>query len=129
MANRRRNRKREQGGFFFPAPLAVILGLLAVVLVFYICLCSRCEAIGQEIKALEKQKEDVHRRVLSEEYKWSGLKSPRSIERLLAAFNLEMSLPDGKRVVRLHYSPATAGLAQYAHRADRAPGARTVMND
>lgn len=98
---RRRNRKKQSAGFIFPLPLASVLGLAAAISLTYLWLCGRCEAMGQQIKALEEQRAEVQKRITNEEYKWAQLKTPENIARLLQQFNIEMVWPDKDRVVRI----------------------------
>ena len=47
---RTKNRPKANARRIFPAPLALVLGLVAVLSVTYLWLCGRCEQLGQEIK-------------------------------------------------------------------------------
>ncbi len=112
----KKNRKKQAQGVLFPAPLAAVLVLLAAVFIGYLWLCSSCEGLGAHIKALEKTRAEVHKRVLNEEFKWSNMKSPQNIELLMRKHNLVMTFPDDGNVVRLRAgigAPAT-GRQEYA---------------
>ena len=95
--NRRKNRREA----FLPAPLALALALGGLLALSYLWLGGRCEALGRRIKQLEEQKDDLHRRVLAEQVKWSNAKSPSQIEQLLQRHRLVMSWPDEARVIRI----------------------------
>jgi len=98
---RKKNRKKRSGGFIFPAPLAGILGLAALVSLSYLWFCGRCEAVGAHIKVLEETKTEIHKQVINEEFKLSNMKSPQNIRDLLHRFNLNMTWPEKGQVVRL----------------------------
>jgi hypothetical protein len=107
MARRRQNIKKGSEGPIFPAPLAAILSAAAILSLSYLWFCGRCEALGMQIQALESKKAELHKRVINEEYKWSNMKSPQTIEDLLHRFNLAMVWPEENRVVRMP-NPAAA---------------------
>jgi len=90
---KRRNRKRRVDGFIFPGPFAGILVFVSISALTYLWQCSRCEALGREIKTLEKQQVELTKKYLNEEYKWMRLKSPKSIEESLARCGISMTWP------------------------------------
>lgn len=100
VGKRRTNRKRE-AGFLFPIPLAIVLSLAAVLSLGYLWLCGRCEAMGGDIRRLERRQEALRRQVVNEEFKWSNLTSLRSIERALAQFDLPLRWPTDRQVIHL----------------------------
>ena len=73
----------------------------------YLWLGARCDALGQRIKDLEKQRVAVRRLVVNEEFKWSNLTTFENITRLLKKHNLQMDWPRQNDVVRLR-RPDTA---------------------
>lgn len=101
MITHRVNRKKERNGPLFPAPLAGLLTLAALLSLSYLWLCGRCEALGRDIQKLEEQQADLRRRVINEEYKWSNLNSLGQIRQALARFNISMGWPDERRIIRL----------------------------
>ena len=101
MRTYRVNRKKEKSGSLFPAPLAGLLILAALLSLSYLWLCGRCEALGRDIQKLEDQRSELRRRVVNEEYKWSNLNSLAQIRQALARFDIEMGWPDERRVIRL----------------------------
>ena len=127
MAKRRKkNKKRQSEGVMFPAPLAIILVLAAVLSLSYLWLCGRTEGLGRNIKGLEKEYAELRRRVINEEYKWSNMKSPKNIERLLTQHNVAMVWPSEQNIVRIRVSSGrTTSIAenQYAARSGN------TMND
>jgi hypothetical protein len=118
---RTKNRPKARARRIFPAPLAFVLGLVAVLSVTYLWLCGRCDQLGQEIKRKERALVELRRHVVNEEYKWSNLTSPQNMQRLLQAHQLVMTWPSERDVVRLGApmetpSPAQPLLAQARRR-------------
>lgn len=101
MARRKKNRKKVDG-FSFPVPFASLAVIVSVFALAYLWLGSRCEMLGREIKKEEAKKEILVKRYLNEEYKWSRMKSPRNLERVLKEHNVEMRWPRRDQIVRLY---------------------------
>ncbi len=129
--HRKVNRRRGPRGLVFPAPLAVILGFAAVVSLSYLWVCGRCEDLGVQIQKLEGKKAEVHRRVINEEYKWSNMKSPQNIERLMQHFKLAMTWPEEARVARVRGGglEPEAPVEDAAARPQFAQHTGTIVND
>jgi hypothetical protein len=98
---KRRNRKKRVDGFIFPTPFAGILVFLSVAALSYLWLCSCSEELGREIKKLEKQKTELTKKFLNEEYKWTRMKSPKNIEATLARYGIAMTWPRRDQVMWL----------------------------
>lgn len=98
---RSKNRSKGKSRPVFPAPLAIVLGLVIVLALSYLWLCGRCDTLGQKIKRKERELVELQRRVVNEEYKWSNLTSPQNMQRLLQAHQLAMTWPTERDVVRL----------------------------
>ena len=126
MASKRRcNRKKQAQGLGFPAPLALVLVVGALVALSYLWLCGRCEDLGERIKDLEARKAELQRQVVNEEFKWTNMKAPQNMERLLRTHQLDMEWPGEQQVHRLPMSAVRAlgrhpakHHPQYAQRAD-----------
>jgi hypothetical protein len=88
-------------GFVFPVPFAGVLVLIATLAMIYVWLGCRCEVLGREIKTLEQEREVLHKKHLNEEYRWTRMKSLRSIENALAGFSIQMTWPANNQIVRL----------------------------
>jgi len=108
--NRRKNKLRVQSRK--PGVHGVIPGTLFGALVFlatfalgYLYVCGRCDALGKKIQDLEKTRDNLRREIVNEEYKWSRLMAPESMERLLREHRLEMIWPSEDSVVRLRRDP------------------------
>lgn len=105
-ARRKRNRKKRVEGYLFPVPFASLLVVAGVAALAYLWMLSRCEAIGAEIKALERAEAELTERYLNEELKWTRMRSPQNLERILARNGVKMDWPSGQQVVLM----ADAGL-------------------
>lgn len=99
-----RSRKPGVRGVF-PGTLFGVLLVLAVLALTYLYLCGRCDALGKKINELEKVRDIQRRDVVTEEYKWSNLTSPKSMEELLTKHGLTMTWPSEDSVVRLRRNP------------------------
>ncbi len=97
---KKKNRKRVDG-FVFPVPFAGGLIIIATLALAYVWMGCRCEALGREIKGLEREKTVLYKRYLNEEYRWTQMKSPRNLERVLAKHSMKMVWPRASQVVRL----------------------------
>lgn len=122
---RNRNRKRSNmAGPVFPVPLAIVLLLAGALALSYIWLTGRCDELGLRIKDLEKERDQLQRKVVTEEYRWSNMTSPQNMQKLIEAHGLSMSWPTEKNIIRIPRvaAPQTAILAhndQYAARPAR----------
>lgn len=105
-ARRKRNRKKRVEGYLFPVPFASLLVVAGVAALAYLWMLSRCEAIGAEIKVLERAEAELTERYLNEELKWTRMRSPQNLERILARNGVKMDWPSGQQVVLM----ADAGL-------------------
>lgn len=101
MVGKRKVNRKKQQAMVFPVPLAATLVVAAGLALSYLWLCGRCEALGREIKQTEQRKEQLHRDVLNEEYKWTNMRSLRNIRATLHHFNIQMDWPDERAVVYL----------------------------
>lgn len=97
---KKKNRKRVDG-FVFPVPFAGALIVIATLALAYVWMGCRCEALGREIKGLEREKAILDKRCLNEEYRWTQMKSPRNLERVLAKNDMKMVWPEASQVVRI----------------------------
>ena len=84
-----------------PAQL-ITLGVMAVALIVgYLWLGNRCDALGKELLRLEAEKAELTKRYMYEENNWTRMKSPQNIEKSLAKHNLVMAWPRPDQIVRL----------------------------
>ncbi len=115
--NRRKNKMRVRARKpgvrgVFPGTLFGVLLALAAFSLTYLYLCGRCDALGKKINELEKVRDNLRRDVVTEEYKWSNLTSPKSMEALLKKHGLTMTWPSEDSVVRLRRNPLPHQYAQ-----------------
>lgn len=79
-----------------------VLGALALgLLVFYLGLSNRCEDLGRQIKQAEQEKEELQKKVSTEEHNWAQARSIRNMEKLMTEHGLAMSWPAESQIIRL----------------------------
>ncbi len=100
MMRYRVNRKIRQGPLF-PAPLAGVLTLAALIALSYLWLCGRCDAISAEIQQIEHRRVELRRRLVAEEYRWAQMNTLSRIRAALANFGIVMEAPEERRILRL----------------------------
>lgn len=127
----KRNRKKTQEGFLFPAPLAAFLALLVGLGVVHLCMRTSAESIGRDIKALEVRRDQLRDRMLKAQLAWAKTQSPSNIDRALKEHGLVMTWPGRDQVVRVradgtieHMAAPERGRGERYVRVDR-----VVMND
>jgi cell division protein FtsB len=128
-SRKKKQQKKQSQGDIFPAPLAAILLLAAVLSLTYVWLCGRCDALGRDIKALEQECEEIRRRRLNEEYKWANMRSPRNIERALREHNLDMDWPDRRCIITLSSAFCEMDTNGKTRSKDSWDSLRVAMND
>lgn len=104
MATKRKNsrkKKKNQVQVPFPVLLANVLVLVAVLGLSYMWLCARCDALGREIKHKESELAAAQKRCNSEQERWSIMTSPPNLERAIARFGLDMSMPKESQIVKI----------------------------
>ena len=89
--------------------------LLAVLAMAYLSIFNTCENIGREIKKLEHEKAELHKRVVNEERNWATACSTPSMERLMERHGIVMSWPAERNIIRLRAAEPDEP-AQYASR-------------
>ncbi len=105
MATKRKKKKmkKNQVQVPFPVLLANVLVLVAVLGLSYMWLCSRCDALGKEIKNKERELATVRKRLVNEQYRWSTLISPANLKRTIKKHKLDMVMPSEAQIVRVNY--------------------------
>ena len=102
----RKNRKlQRKDGYVFVRPVASAIVGLAAVGLMYVWLDCRCNAVGREIQKLEQEKVELLKNQASEQYRWTQMKAPPNVERVLRQRSLQMDWPNSAQVVLL---PPTA---------------------
>lgn len=93
--------KKNQVQVPFPVLLANVLVLVAVLGLSYMWLCSRCDSLGKEIKNKEAELASAHKRLVSEQDRWSSITSPANLERAIQKHELTMIMPRESQVMRV----------------------------
>ncbi len=116
MAAKRKKKKmkKNQVQVPFPVLLANVLVLVAVLGLSYMWLCSRCDALGKDIKRKEAELTAAQKRLVSEQDRWSYITSPANLERAIKKYKLNMMMPREAQIVRVRYqSDAGKGSLTY----------------
>jgi len=112
MAKRnRRNGHHGNRALFWGISLLLIVASTAMV---YLSLYNSCERIGRNIKKMEHQCAELHKRVVNEERNWAMARSIANMERLMDAHGIVMSWPEEKNIIRLQVAEQDEP-AQYAY--------------
>ena len=97
----KRNRRKKNEGFVIVLPWAAILMGVVVLMLMYVWLDARGQALGSRIKFSEQQSVKIQKRYNYELWKWETLKSPSSIEKMLSQNRVAMIWPEESCLVRL----------------------------
>ncbi|VGO11950.1 hypothetical protein PDESU_00498 [Pontiella desulfatans] len=108
--------KKNQVQVPFPVVLANVLVMVAVLGLSYMWLCSRCDALGKEIKNKERELRSANKRLTHEQDRWSSITSPVNLERAIKKYRLNMTMPKGNQVVKISNWDGQAGTAKVEHR-------------
>ncbi len=132
MIRKRKNRRKKKlNSNFRPAPFAAVVVVITIIASVYSYLQYSCQQLGNEIKALERQKNILKTRYMNEECRWMEDKSPENIKKALNRYNIVMQWPSARQVVRLRTpvvrNQSIASLDSDTTRRRRLAGA--VMND
>ena len=98
----KRNRKNGREGNRLMAWGIALCSLAAVLAMVYLGLYNTCESIGRQIKKMENEQAELHKRVVNEERNWATACSTPSMERLMAHHGIVMSFPEEQNIIRLH---------------------------
>lgn len=113
-SKKRKSTKKNQVQVPFPVLLANVLVLTAVLGLSYMWLCSRCDALGREIKICERELTTAQKRLVNEQDRWSYLTSPANLERAIKRHGLDMRMPREAQIVRVRYQQ-DGGALVYNH--------------
>ncbi|MBI2437206.1 MAG: hypothetical protein HYV36_00110 [Lentisphaerae bacterium] len=97
----KRNRRKRREGFVIGLPFSALLALGVVLMLMYVWLDARGQALGSRIKFAEQQRAEIQKQYDFELWKWETLKSPASIEKVLAQNQIALVWPEEDRLVRL----------------------------
>lgn len=108
----KKNRKKGQAKFPVPIPIVALVAVLAGLSLVYVCLQSRTETLGREIKLLEASRDRLRDQLVREQCEWARLQSPSSLDQALKSHGLVMTWPGRDQIVRIRYdgSPDTRGM-------------------
>lgn len=126
-----KNRKKRAAGFVFPMPVAGLLMVLVVMLLLYVWLDARVQALGARIKTLEQQQTEIQKRYDIELWKWETSKSPSNIEKMLNQNKIVMVWPAEANVVRLQEPDAIGDSGRHVdgQMAQLSRSSRSIVND
>jgi hypothetical protein len=126
----KKNRKKTQTKFPVPIPLVALVFVLAGLSLVYVCLQSRTETLGREIKLLEASRDRLRDQLVRDQCEWARLQSPSNLEQALKQHGLVMTWPNRDQIVRIRYDGSLDPLrgldSRQASRMARAD--RIVMN-
>jgi hypothetical protein len=127
----KRNRRKKTDGFVFPLPVAAILMATVVLLLMYVWLDARGQALGARIKYLEQQQAEIQKCYDHELWKWETMKSPSNIEKALTQNSVAMIWPSEACLVRLQDAakPVEAQRVSTRHLAQLSQLPGSVVND
>ncbi len=97
---RKRNQKKTLQAHALSGPGAFLV-VVGSLLLGYVVMVSRSQAMGHELSALEKQRDALVKEYQQEQFKWTRMKSPENLERALREHGLSMQWPSSRQIVRL----------------------------
>lgn len=105
--------KKNQVQVPFPVLLANVLVLVAVLGLSYMWLCSRCDALGKDIRQKEAELVAAQKRLVNEQDRWSSITSPANLERAIGKYDLAMIMPRENQVLRVGHWDGKATTAMH----------------
>ncbi len=121
----KKNRKKTQAKFPVPIPLVALVLVLAGLSLVYVCLQSRTETLGREIKQLEVARDRLRDQLVRDQCEWARLQSPSNLEQALKMHGLVMTWPNRDQIVRIRYDGSLDTLRGLESR----PGSRVARAD
>ena len=97
----RRNRKNGHEGNRMMCWGVSLSALVAALAMVYLSLYNTCESIGRQIKKMENEQAELHKRVVNEERNWATARSIRNMEQLMENHGIVMSWPAEQNIIRL----------------------------
>ena len=111
----KRNRKNGEEGHRTLVWGISLFSLAAVLAGIYLGLFNACDNVGRQIKKLEYEQAELHKRVVNEERNWAMARSIGNMERLMVEHGIAMSWPQERNIIRLRAAEPDEP-AQYASR-------------
>lgn len=99
----KKNKKKGPVKFPVPIPIVALVAVLAGLSLVYVCLQSRTETLGREIKKLEASRDRLRDQLVREQCEWARMQSPAKLEEALKTHGLVMTWPARDQIVRLRY--------------------------
>lgn len=127
----KKNKKKGQAKFPVPVPLVAFLVVMVGFALVYVCLQSRTETIGREIRGLEAARDRLRDQLVREQCEWAKMQSPSSLEQALKSHGLVMTWPGRDQIVRVRHDGSLDTYSGYEPRttARVVRNTRIVMND
>lgn len=100
---KKRQAKKKHVQVPFPVLLANVLVVVGVLGLSYMWLCSRCDALGKEIRKKESELYAAQKRLINEQDRWSYQTSPSKLEQAIRKHGLGMVMPSESQIVRVRY--------------------------
>ncbi len=100
---KKKKMKKNQVQVPFPVVLANVLVLVAVLGLSYMWLCSRCDALGKEIKKKEAELVAAQKGLVREQDHWSTITAPGNLTQAIKKHRLGMRMPPDSQIVRIRY--------------------------
>lgn len=97
----KKNKRKGQPAFPVPIPLVVAVLAAASFALVYVCLQSRTETLGHDIKKLEASRDRLREQLVRAQCDWARLQSPSSLEQALKQHGLVMTWPARDQIVRV----------------------------
>ena len=127
----KKNKKKGQAKLPVPIPLVALVFVLAGLSLVYVCLHTRTETLGRDIKTLEVARDHLREQLVLEQCEWARLQAPSSLEQAMKTHGLVMTWPGRDQIVRVRYDGSLDSPRGFEMRpASRVARAdRLVMND
>ena len=97
----KKNKRKGQSVIPVPIPLVALVLVLAGLSLVYVCLQSRTETLGSDIKKLEASRDRLREQLVRAQCDWARLQSPSSLEQALTQHGLVMTWPARDQIVRV----------------------------
>ena len=121
----RKNIKKGATKFPLPIPMVVLVIVLAGFSLLYVCMQSRTERLGREIKELESARDALRAQLVKEQNEWAKLQSPFHLDQALKGHGLAMVWPGRDQIVRVRYD----GTLDTPRGMDSRPPSRVARSD
>ena len=104
---KKKKMKKNEVQVPFPVVLANVLVLVAVLGLSYMWLCSRCDAMGRDIKSREELLNTAQKRLVMEQGRWSVLTAPQNLKNAIHKHGLNMTFRSERESAGVVYATDT----------------------